>query len=659
MSRSRCYPIVRIALLVLVTSVGLAPLGAAARPTQTRPQATFTVNSDNDTPDASPGDGLCADSLGDCTLRAAIEEANAGSGGDTIDFAGQMYIYVLTPLPAILLPGTTMDASSVWDMGNDAPGVHLNGGDKTFSGLTLAGSYDIVRGLHLFNFSSAIYVNSAHNMIGGTDSGQRNVVSGNAWGIWIDGTAAQYNDVQGNWIGLSVLGNTADPNTPYGVVIGDGATHNTIGGDTAAQGNYISGNADVGVFILNAGTDGNRLGGNTIGLGADNSTRVGNGGHGVSVYQGPQNTWIGGGSLAGNTIVANGWCGIDLWRTRWNTVQSNTIRENNGDGVALADSSNSQVVANTIAANAENGVYIAGITATHNLVTANGIYDNVGLGIKLQYGGNANLPAPAITSATPSRVEGTACASCVVDVYSDSAEEGEIYHGSTNADASGNWVYTGTISGPNATATNRDAQNNTSEFSAPVPVAPPCTPLTGMDIDGPGIVPVGIEVCFATTVTPANASAPIDYAWSPQPGGPCYTWSSPGTYWITVTASNCSGAGNAFDTQLITVADVCTAVTGVAISGPTTGLVGVPYTLHADVTPPDAGTPLTYTWSPAPDSGQGTANASYTWDTAGWYSVMVEVSNCGSPGVLYDTHNITITAETVYRVYLPAVEKHK
>src|SRR4051794_14713877 len=46
----------------------------------------FTVNSAADTPDAVVGNGLCANSVGKCTLRAAIQEANANSTDDTIEF---------------------------------------------------------------------------------------------------------------------------------------------------------------------------------------------------------------------------------------------------------------------------------------------------------------------------------------------------------------------------------------------------------------------------------------------------------------------------------------------------------------------------------------------------------------------------------------------
>jgi CSLREA domain-containing protein len=40
-------------------------------------QVTFDVDTTDDTPDAMPGDGICADSSGACSLRAAVQEANA------------------------------------------------------------------------------------------------------------------------------------------------------------------------------------------------------------------------------------------------------------------------------------------------------------------------------------------------------------------------------------------------------------------------------------------------------------------------------------------------------------------------------------------------------------------------------------------------------
>src|SRR5437016_945012 len=53
---------------------------------------TFVVNTTADTADALPGDGRCADSGGACSLRAAVQEANALAGPDTIQLAAATYV---------------------------------------------------------------------------------------------------------------------------------------------------------------------------------------------------------------------------------------------------------------------------------------------------------------------------------------------------------------------------------------------------------------------------------------------------------------------------------------------------------------------------------------------------------------------------------------
>lgn len=78
----------RIATLVVLTGLLLAvPL---APPASAEPQVpTYTVNSDTDAADANPGDGVCATAGGNCTLHAAIQEANLDGGASTIPFASQ------------------------------------------------------------------------------------------------------------------------------------------------------------------------------------------------------------------------------------------------------------------------------------------------------------------------------------------------------------------------------------------------------------------------------------------------------------------------------------------------------------------------------------------------------------------------------------------
>ena len=65
--------------------------------------ATFIVNTTADTQDALAGDGICADSGGGCSLRAAITEANALAGADIITLPAGTY--------TITLPTTGEDAN--------------------------------------------------------------------------------------------------------------------------------------------------------------------------------------------------------------------------------------------------------------------------------------------------------------------------------------------------------------------------------------------------------------------------------------------------------------------------------------------------------------------------------------------------------------------
>lgn len=64
--------------------------------------SSFTVNSLLDTSDANPGDGFCDDGAGNCTLRAAIQEANSFPGADVITFSVTGTIFPSTSYPIII-----------------------------------------------------------------------------------------------------------------------------------------------------------------------------------------------------------------------------------------------------------------------------------------------------------------------------------------------------------------------------------------------------------------------------------------------------------------------------------------------------------------------------------------------------------------------------
>jgi CSLREA domain-containing protein len=70
--------------------------------------ATFTVDTTLDAQDANPGDGTCAASAGACTLRAAIMEANALPGADTILLPSGTYVLTIV--------GTNEDSAATGDL---------------------------------------------------------------------------------------------------------------------------------------------------------------------------------------------------------------------------------------------------------------------------------------------------------------------------------------------------------------------------------------------------------------------------------------------------------------------------------------------------------------------------------------------------------------
>src|SRR5215469_14792431 len=78
---------------------GVAPVAAAT--------VTFTVTSTADSHDAHPGNGKCADSAGRCTLRAAVEAANAEPAGTSVAIKVPSGQYLLT-LGSLDLTGNTI-----------------------------------------------------------------------------------------------------------------------------------------------------------------------------------------------------------------------------------------------------------------------------------------------------------------------------------------------------------------------------------------------------------------------------------------------------------------------------------------------------------------------------------------------------------------------
>ena len=151
----------------------------------------------------------------------------------------------------------------------------------------------------------AIYAGASNNTIGGTSSGQGDVLSGNGSnGVYISDSGTIGNLVEGDDIGTNSTGSLAVGNHD-GVVIQNGAANNTIGGTSSTTRDLISGNNWEGVHISGGGTSGNVVDGDYIGVNAGGSAALGNVQSGVGIYAGASNNIIGG-SVSGSGDVVSG-----------------------------------------------------------------------------------------------------------------------------------------------------------------------------------------------------------------------------------------------------------------------------------------------------------------------------------------------------------------
>jgi parallel beta-helix repeat protein len=312
------------------------------------------------------------------------------------------------------------------------------------------------------------------NVISGNEGG----------GIRLAGTDVIGILIQGNYIGTDATGSIDRGNNLSGVAIGYGAHENTVGGDTPSARNLISGNDGAGVELLGPDTTDNVVSGNYIGTDVDGAAAIGNDQAGVEISDGASFNTVGGDTAGERNILSGNRYGVLISGEDClnNFIEGNYIgtsatrREalgNQMDGVHITFGAdhNSIGPGNTIAHNMADGVRIDTPTAYANLVFMNSIFDNFDLGIDLTNGANHEIQPPMIESSTviPFSVSGSACAGCAVDLYcsQDGDGEGEIWLWRVLADSSGDFTLALDVPPfPYLTATASKSTDGTSEFSA-------------------------------------------------------------------------------------------------------------------------------------------------------------------------------------------------
>ncbi len=375
----------------------------------TNAHVPFVVNSTLSTNDANPGDGNCADGAGNCTLRAAIQEANAHMGIDTINFnipgAGP-YVINASNLPSIT-EAVTIDGSTQPGFAG-LPIIELNGGGTSGNSLQLPGN-STVRGLVLYNFGGdAITISEGStdnviencfigtNVLGGGCQGnaldginitnssgnqiRNNLISCNAGnGISISGVLSKFNVIQDNIIGTNFLGTAALGNALSGIVVANAL-------NTSISDNLISGNGS-GISIVQTLSSGNLIAGNRIGTNVTGTDRIANNSYGVFINLAPNNTIGTPGTIPSNLISGNRLDGVFIGsNAAGNLVQNNLIGTtisglgplaNGSDGIEISNALNNTIggqsanTRNVISGNVLHGVNINGSSSVGNTIQGN------------------------------------------------------------------------------------------------------------------------------------------------------------------------------------------------------------------------------------------------------------------------------------------------
>ena len=334
----------------------ITPSGPPAGPLPTpAPCATaLVVNDTGDASDATIGDGICATAAGVCTLRAALDEANAriycGTVSITFSVTGQI---TLTNGALVVAHGMNINGPGAGQltvrrsMAVGTPSFRIltvqSAGVATISGLTISGGSGTGFGSGIFtdgtltlngvavsgNTASdgarggGIYVSSGTVLLNASSVTGNSVVNGGSGGgIYINAGTVSL-------IGSTVSGNTASTGSGAGIHNGGVlmAVNSTISGNAAntsagslGGGIYTTGGNGVSVTLVNSTISGNNAGAGggicTFGpLALTNTTVAGNNaangnGGGILIFN-PTTVTLKNTIVAANTLGAGG-VGPDL-----------------------------------------------------------------------------------------------------------------------------------------------------------------------------------------------------------------------------------------------------------------------------------------------------------------------------------------------------------
>jgi|SRR5579863_10437299 len=305
----RAIPFLRAFPVILLSSVTfllcITPAGAMARPATSY---QFTVNTTLDRHDANWGDGICADQQGQCSLRAATEEADALPYGSNVTIVVPAGTYQL-------VKGTLrLSANRSITINGTSTKTTILEGNQTFRIISI-GSPNLVVQLS-----------------------QLTIEKGNAVGNNSGGGIENYGTLM---VSTSIISNNTASSgggiENYGTLM---VSNSTISGNSASDDGGGIDIFDNGTLTMSNST----ISGNSASMGGGGITNLGT----LTV----NNTTIRGNSVATPGFEGGG--GIDNWGMQ--TVNNSTIRGNSSDyegggGIANWGTQTGSVVSNSTISN--------------------------------------------------------------------------------------------------------------------------------------------------------------------------------------------------------------------------------------------------------------------------------------------------------------------
>ncbi len=311
-----------VILLILVFSLSIQGWVSAA-PLLQRTERDLKVNSNSDSIDITPGDGLCADSEGMCTLRAAIMEANSSHRDMDIQLPDGTY--------TLEIPGANEDEAVSGDLDIiQSMNIRGSGSDRTViqAGTSPAGGIDRVFHIQGLNPEKPIRIRLQDIAIqfGQAPTGLQ-FPENSGGGILIEGyTAASFKNT------IISQNSSPDPQGQGGGILACGADC-----DEDQEGEFILENSRI-IQNTAAGTGGGLALRNLENFEIRNSSILENislnNGGGIAISEIDDNSAILGSTIANNQAQFGG--GINIQRSEIflaNSTVSHNSAENDAAGI--------------------------------------------------------------------------------------------------------------------------------------------------------------------------------------------------------------------------------------------------------------------------------------------------------------------------------------